>query len=310
MKILITGKDGLVGHALNKEKDHWYNHDFIFVGRNECDLTNANEVETLFKIVKPDWVIHTAAKVGGIGGNMSNPAQYFYDNILMNSHIIHYACKYNVSKLLAFSSVCVFPDNLPILKEELMHEGHPFHTQFAYGAAKRAIDTQITACKMQYNIKNYCSIIPCNIFGENDYYDINSGHVLPSLIHKLFIAKRNNEPLYVWGDGSPKREFIYSKDLALIIMEIIHKKDIPQRIIVSNNEEISIKNIVDILCEVANFNGPVIWQKDKPNGQLKRPSDLSILRSIIGDFKYTNINEAIRNSYTWFEDNFLTARKK
>jgi GDP-L-fucose synthase len=137
-KVLVTGKNGLVGQAIQTVSCD-YNMEFIFVGREEADLTNEQDVKSLLRFFKPNYVVHTAAKVGGIGGNMNEPAAMFYDNIMMNTHVIHHAWHYGVEKLLAFSSVCVFPDGIPVLREDLMQQGEPYHTQFAYGSAKRAI---------------------------------------------------------------------------------------------------------------------------------------------------------------------------
>jgi GDP-L-fucose synthase len=300
VKILITGKNGLVGKALQSQST---NHEFVFIGREEADLTKESEVEMIFRLIKPDYVIHTAAKVGGIGGNIEGPADMFYQNMLMNSFVIHHACKYGVKKLLAFSSVCVFPDNIPVLKEDLMHKGEPFYSQFAYASAKRAIDTQIVAYKKQYGIKNYCSIIPCNIFGKDDMYNLQTGHVIPSLIAKVYAAKHNKTPLHVWGDGSAQREFIYSDDLAKIILKIIELDDIPERIIVSSDVQISIKEVVEKLCLAADFTGDVIWDTSKPNGQKSRPCDISLLNSLIGYPEYTDFDIALKKSYDWYENN-------
>ena len=306
MKILVTGKNGLMGCALQKTQTP--GHEFVFIGREEVDLTNEQEVESMFRILKPDWVIHTAAKVGGIGGNINEPADMFHKNILMNTHIIHYAYKYNVQKLLAFSSVCVFPDGIPVLREDLMQQGEPYHTQFAYATAKRAIDSQIKSYKKQYGERQYCSIIPCNIFGPEDYYNLQSGHVIPSLIHKIYLAKKNNTLLTVWGDGSAKREFIYSHDIARIVLEIINLDTIPERIIVSNNNQITIKDMVERLCYEAGYEREIIWDTTKPNGQHARPSDLTLLNSLIQKPNYTNMNMALKDSYNWFEINYPKVR--
>src|SRR3990167_4825145 len=308
MKILVTGKNGLIGTALLRASKS-LSHQVVFVGREDADLTKEDEVESLFRLVKPDWVVHTAAKVGGIGGNIKEPAAYFYQNILMNSFMIHYAWKYGITKFLAFSSVCVFPDGIPILKENLMLQGEPYYTQYAYAGAKRAIDIQIQAYKKQYGIQNYCSIIPANIFGKSDYYNLDSAHVIPSLIHKIYNAKKQNQPLKVWGDGTPKREFIYSEDLAKIIFKILDLKTIPERIIISNDTQLTIREVVEKLCVAAQFKGEVIWETDKPKGQLARPSDLSLLRSFIVNPLYTKAEEALAASFRWFEENYASARK-
>jgi GDP-L-fucose synthase len=306
MKVLVTGKNGLVGNAIKNEAK---GHEFIFVGRENGDLTSEQDVEEIFQTHKPDWVIHTAAKVGGIGGNLMNAASFYRDNILMNTHIIHNAWKYNVKKLVVFSSVCCFSPKLEIMREDYFHEGEPYEANASYGWSKRMVDIQISAYKKQYGIKNYCSFIPNNIFGPNDLYNLETGHVLPCLIHKLYLAKKNGTSFNIWGDGTPRREFIYSYDLARMILKIIEMEDIPQRIIASSGIQVSIKDMVEKLCKVADFNGEVVWETEKPNGQQARRCDLSLLKSLIGDFEYTDLDKAVETSYKWFEDNYEKARK-
>jgi GDP-L-fucose synthase len=303
MKLLITGAKGLVGSAIlnNNQK-----YEIIPID-SSYDLTKEQVVESIFNRIKPDYVIHTAAKVGGVGGNKLLPATYYYENILMNSYIIHYSYKFNVKKLFVFSSVCAFPDNLKVLKENYLHFGEPskFNTEYAY--AKRMVDVQIQAYKKQFNVENYCSIIPVNIFGQNDNYNIESGHIIPSLIHKIYKAKIENADLQVWGDGTPQREFIYSVDLAKILLNLLEIQ-IPDKIIISNSIEYSIKQIVEILCEVSNFNNNILWDISKPNGQLKRPSDTTILKNLI-KYDFTDIKTSLKQSYEWFENNYTVSRK-
>lgn len=307
MRVLVTGKNGLVGKAL-QHCVHLRNHKFLFVGREEADLTKEHEVESLFKFYKPHYVIHAAAKVGGIGGNINEPAQMFTQNVLMNTFVVDKAWKYEVKKLLAFSSVCVFPDGIPVLREDLMQQGEPYHTQFAYGSAKRAIDAQIRAYKKQYGDRQFASVIPCNIFGEDDYYNLQNGHVIPSLIHKIQVAKKENKPFVVWGDGSAKREFIYSRDLAEIVIRLLDLKKIPERVIVSNPQQISIREVVEILVKMSNFNGEVVWDTTKPNGQNARPCDTTLLNSLLNDIEYTHFEVALHRAYHWFVNNQDKAR--
>jgi len=304
MKLLVTGSKGLVGSAIIKQNK---NFELIPID-SSYDLRQEEVVKNIFKLYRPDYIIHTAAKVGGVGGNKLYPGQYYYDNILMNSYIIHYSYLYQVKKLLVFSSVCAFPDNLKELKEDLLHAGEPskFNTEYAY--AKRMVDVQIQAYKKQYNINNFCSIIPVNIFGENDNYNIESGHIIPSLIHKIYKAKQNNTDLQVWGDGTPEREFIYSKDLANILLQLLELNNIPDKIIISNSNGYKIKDIVEILVDCSKFNNNILWDISKPNGQLRRPSNTNLLKSLI-NYKFTDLKEAFINSYNWFEENYELARK-
>jgi GDP-L-fucose synthase len=308
MKILVTGGNGLVGNAIKKNASKNSQFDFIFVGREDYDLTKENQVESLFLRYKPNYVIHTAAKVGGIGGNMVGHADYFYQNILINSFLIHHSWKHDVEKLLAFSSVCVFPDDSQILKEDNMHNGPPFSGNFAYAFAKRMVDVQIRAYKQQHGIKNYCSIIPSNIIGTHDFYDLRHGHVLPSLIHKIYLAKKNNSDLEVWGDGKSLREFIFADDLAVALVELLKKQNIPERLTIAGDKQHSIKEIVDMLVKVSGFTGKVIFNEDKPNGQRSRQSDLSLFNSLFPNFSFTNIEEAVRISYSWFDKNYPSLR--
>jgi GDP-L-fucose synthase len=308
MKILVTGGNGLVGNAIKKAALKNPQFDFVFIGREDYDLTKENEVESLFLKHKPNYVIHTAAKVGGIGGNMIGHADYFYQNILINSFFIHYAWKHNVEKLLAFSSVCVFPNDSQILKEENMHNGPPFSGNFAYAYAKRMVDVQIRAYKEQHNIKNYCSIIPSNIIGTHDFYNLQHGHVLPSLMHKIYLAKKNNSDLEVWGDGKSLREFIFADDLAVALVDLLKKDNIPERLTIAGNKQNSIKEIVDMLVKASGFNGKVIFNGAKPNGQRNRQSDLSLFNALFPNFNFTNTEDAIRISYNWFEKNYPNVR--
>lgn len=306
--ILITGADGLVGNSLRKLQKNNKDLNFVFITRKDADLSKEDSVNLIFEKHSPEYVIHTAAKVGGIGGNMIAHADYFYQNILINSHVIHNSWKHNVKKLLAFSSVCVFPDDCQILKEENMHSGPPFSGNFAYAHAKRMVDIQIEAYKQQHGTTNYCSIIPSNIIGTHDLYNLKHGHVLPSLIHKIFLAKKNNTDLEVWGDGKSLREFVFSDDLAMALIQILRKESIPDKIIIAGRQQYSIKEIVDSLVKASNFKGDVIFNNNKPNGQRNRQSDLSLFNNLLPNFEFTNIEEAIKISYNWFESNYPNVR--
>lgn len=308
MKILMTGANGLCGSAI-KEESQSYDYDFVFVGRNFADLRNKSDVDSLFKGIRPDVVIHTAARVGGIGGNEAMHEQFFYDNILMNTNIIRACCENNVKKLFAFSSVCVFPDNLELLEEDKMHTGPVFESNFAYGYAKRMVDVHIRAAQKQYGVKNWCSIIPGNIFGKHDMYSIEHGHIIPSLTHKLYLSKQNDEDFNIWGDGQSYREFIYVNDLARILLELVDKPEIPDKIIVSGLEEYKIADVVDMMVDIAGFDGNVVYQTDKPNGQRRRPSSKKMINSLLPDFQHTEIRSGLEENWRWFCENYPNVRK-
>ncbi len=305
-KILVTGSAGLLGSAFRTIESDFPDHDFYFATRDDGDLTNAEQVSSLYQSVYPKYVIHTAAKVGGIGLNRSRPAELFYENILMNSHMIHYAYKSGVEKIVCYSSVCTFPDDAKVLKEDLQQCGKPFGDNFAYGYAKRMVDIQIKAYRQQYGV-NYCSVIPTNLYGPNDNFSLTHGHVIASLAHKCYLAKRDKSPLVIWGDGSPLREFIYSEDVARLTMAML-KIEEHDKVIISNNSEISIKDTCQLICKCMDFDGDIIFDTSKPNGQHRRPSDISRLMNIVPDLKFTNHNDGITRTVKWFVDNYPNVR--
>ena len=305
-KVLVTGGGGLVGNSI-KRLSQSYDYDFVFTTREDGDLTVESNVKDLFEKHKPNYVIHTAAKVGGIAGNLAAQADYFYQNLLMNAYMIHHAAVSNVEKFFAFTSVCVFPDGKE-MEESNMHAGPPFEANFAYAHAKRMVDVQIRAYKDQYKVNNYCSIIPGNIFGENDLFDLASGHVIPSLIHKMHKAKHEGGDFVVWGDGSAIREFLYVDDISRIILQLLAREDIPERLLISGETQYSIKEIAETLKEVAEYPREVVYDTSKPKGQAARKSNLTLLRSLFPDFEFTNLKDSLKKSYLWFEDNYPNVR--
>jgi GDP-L-fucose synthase len=308
-RILITGSAGLVGSAIKRQAAKFPEFEYIFLTRKDGDLTDLKVVECLISSYTPDYVIHAAAKVGGIGGNMAGQADYFIQNIRSNSNVIDCCHRYGVQKLLAFSSVCVFPDNLQILQEDRMHDGPPFQGNFAYAHSKRMVDVHIQALRDQHGVKNYCSIIPSNIIGTHDLYNLKHGHVLPCLIHKIYMAKRDGIDLQVWGDGKSLREFILSDDIALILLGLLAREDeIPDRLTIAGEQQNSIREIVEFLVEAADFKGGVIYDTSKPNGQRARLSDLTRFHSLFPYFRQTPTRDAIALSYKWFEENYPLVR--
>lgn len=310
MRIMITGSNGLIGSAVkNIVNKRNHNHDFFFVARKDADLSKEDEVKNLFEQVRPDYVINTAASVGGMGGNINHHAEYFYNNTLINSYIIHYCYLYNVKKLLCMSSTCVFPIKFPEFNEDLMHEGPLFESHFAYGYSKRMIDVQIRAYKQQYKINNYTCIIPGNVFGPDDSFNLIDGHVIASLIHKCYLAKKTNTPFVIWGDGTAQREFIFSYDLAKIMLDLLDSDvELPTNLLVSSDTELYIKELVATVCKVADYTN-VVWDTTKSNGQMRKKSDTSLLKRLLPDVQFTDFEESIKITWDWFCRNYESARK-
>jgi GDP-L-fucose synthase len=305
MKIIVTGGNGLVGSALRSVKDE-FGHEFIFATRKEVNLLDPASTREYFDLHKADCVIHTAARVGGIGMNIKTPAEQFTENILINTNVIDSAHRSGVKKLIAFSSVCAFPSTVSFLQEERLHDGLPYDAHQSYAYTKRMVDIQIQAYKKQYGV-NYCSIIPGNIYGENDNYNIEDGHVIPSLMHKFFLAKKDNKPVTIWGDGLSYREFVYAKDLARICVLLLEKEVLPLRLLVSGEKEIQIKEIVKTMADVFKYDN-IVWDTEKPNGQRRRPSDHTLFRAFFPDYKFEDFNKTLEIAIKWFQENYPNVR--
>jgi GDP-L-fucose synthase len=301
-KILVTGGYGLVGSEFNKPN-------YIPLSSSEVDLRIRNEVDNILEKIKFDGIIHCAGKVGGVGGNMSYKGEFFYDNIMMNTNVIESARQHNIDNLVVFLSTCVFPDNVDYpLTEKKIHLGPPHFSNDAYAYAKRMADIQIRAYREQYGL-NYKSVIPTNIYGPNDNYNIKNGHVIPSLIHKCYLACENKTPLTIWGTGKPLREFIFSKDVAKLTEWVLENYNEPEPIILSTSDEISIKDVVDIIIELMNFKGNVIWDSSKPDGQFRKPSDNSKIKSYLPDFKFTPLYDGLKETIEFFKKHYIFLRK-
>lgn len=304
MKILITGASGLVGSQFKSEK-------YESPSSKELNLLNENSVSDYLKSKKGEieGIIHCAAKVGGVKANMDYPADFTYQNLKMNTSIIEEARKSGIKKLISFSSTCVFPDKVEYpLTPEKIHLGPPHSSNYGYAYSKRMADIQIQSYREQYGV-NYFTVIPCNIYGPNDNYDLHNGHVVPSLIHKFYLAERQKKEVTIWGDGSPLREFIYSEDVKDLVEILYDTYNNASPVILSSGNEIPIKDLVYFIADTYGYTGRILWDKSKPNGQHRKPSDNSVIRSIVPDFKFTPIEEGIKKSVDWFIENYKEARK-
>ena len=296
---LVTGATGLVGSCIRAK------HRLS----SQNDLREKDVAESLFCQLSPRYVVHCAAKVGGLGANMSKKGEFFYDNIMMNTNVLEAARKAGVEKLVAFLSTCVFPDVVEYpLDATKIHQGEPHVSNYPYAYAKRMLDVQIRAYREQYEV-NYTSVIPTNIYGPRDNFSVTDGHVIPALIHKCYLARERGTAFEVWGTGSPLREFIYSEDVGQITEWILKNYDGEDPIIISTSQETSIRDIVDIIVSALNFKGKVVWRKEKPDGQFRKPSDNTLLTSLLLEFSFTPIDEGIEKTTRWFEENYEILRR-
>ena len=308
-KLLITGGSGLVGSEFKNSS--------ILINSKICDLRITKDVDTLFANLTDqsqgqdtvDRVIHCAAKVGGVSANMKYKGDFFYENVMINTNVIEACRKFGVKKLVSFLSTCVFPDQIDYpLTEAKIHLGPPHTSNDAYAYAKRMADIQIRSYREQYGL-NYKSVIPCNVYGPNDNYDLENSHVLPAIIHKCYLAKKNNSPLTIWGNGESLREFIFSKDVAFLSEWVLENYDEEEPIILSSSEEVSIKQLVNLVVELMEFEGEVIWDESKPNGQYRKPSDNSKIKKYLPNFEFTSLREGLKETIDFVKNNYSLIRK-
>jgi GDP-L-fucose synthase len=293
-KIVVTGGSGLVGKALKK-----YLPNAVYLSSKDFDLTHEDEVKSMYLKHKPDIVIHLAAKVGGIIDNITKPAEYFTENILMNTLLLEYAHKNNTKRFIGILSTCIYPDVMKEypMKEKDLHLGPPTQTNFSYGYAKRSLAVQIDAYNKQYGT-NYQYLIPCNLYGLDDKDNESNSHFITALIKKIYDANINGDDyITLFGDGTPLRQFMYADDFAKVIFQVI-ENNIFNNFNVATPENLSIKEMAEIAldaCDSKHLN--IIWDTSKPNGQFRKDVSIDILKNNISNFTPTPLYEGIKNIY-------------
>jgi len=305
MRILVTGGSGMVGSAF-KSVDT--DHELILVGSKDYNLKNETHVRKMIKTTRPDSIIHLAAKVGGIKGNMSYMSDFFYDNIKINTNVLNESRKFGIKKVLSLLSTCVYPGNPSYpLTEDQIHNGEPHESNFGYAYAKRMLEVQSRAIRKQYGLK-YITAIPNNIYGENDNFDLENGHVLPAIIRKVYEAKLTGSSPVFWGSGRPLREFTYSYDIATALINLAENYEDVSPVNIGKTGEISILSVVEKICNILEFEGKVTWDIEKPEGQYRKPSDNNLFLNIYPNFKYTDINEGLQKTCNWFLNHYPNIR--
>lgn len=313
MKIIVTGGDGLVGRSLyTLTNDSQLKHEFIYLNKKDCDLRNDLHVDKLFNYYKPDIVIHLAAKVGGLFFNIDSNYNMFIDNNKINTNILEACKKYNIKRLINILSTCIYPDNTtyPLSSKNILN-GKPHDSNSGYSHAKRFlyIGSQLLTNISDIHIVN---LTPTNLYGFNDNFNLTSSHVLPALIHKTYIAKNNNSNLIIKGNGESLRQFVFSNDLAVIILffiDCVLEKQFNELIIGPPIEhEISIKNLVNNIVSQFNFKGNVIYDTHYNNGQLKKTVDSTELLRYMPDFKFTPLDIGLKYTIKFFIENYNSLR--
>ncbi|KAG9307970.1 hypothetical protein JVU11DRAFT_12039 [Chiua virens] len=319
--VLVTGGTGLVGKAIEYVIEHepegsrfgkQPGEKWIFASSRDADLKDPKQTLQLFERHQPTHVIHLAALVGGLFANRERKATFLRDNMLINENILNTAHIKKTDKVISCLSTCVFPDKVEYpLTEEKVHLGPPHDSNFGYAYAKRMVDVQNRAYKEEFGC-NFTSAIPTNVFGPHDNFDLKHAHVMPALIHKCYIAKKNGTPFQVLGDGSPLRQFIYSRDLAKLFIWQLREYDSVEPVIfsVDEKEEVSIRQLANMVVDALEYPGKPIFENElKDNGQDRKPASNAKLMSLIGpDFKFTPFDIALKETVEWFLANISNAR--
>ena len=300
MSVLITGGSVLLGSHLNIK-------DSYKPSSKELNLLNYSELERFIETNNIKKIVHCAALVGGVHANESKMYDFFNLNLQINMNIIN-ACKiFNLQNSVFILSTCILPAKGPFpLNEQMLHDGEPHYTNYGYAYAKRMLEVGARCMLKQYGTKIMC-IIPCNFYGANDNYDIEYGHVIPSLIHKCYLAIKNNTDLIIWGSGICEREFINVKDLAYVIEQLTNtgdKIDYPSSMIVSTNKSYSIESLTKLIVQKMNFKGNVIFDKTKPSGILKKPTDISLFMKYFPNYNYISLEDGLDFSIDYFTKNY------
>ena len=309
-RVIVTGGGGFLGSFVIEKLKQRGANDIFIPRKRDYDLTDRLAIERLYDDAlqgvdpKNVVVIHLAANVGGIGANREHPAEFFYDNIIMGVELMHHAYKHGVGKFVATGTVCAYPKFTPVpFKEDDLWNGYPEETNAPYGLAKKMMLVQAQSYRQQYDF-NSIFLLPVNLYGPRDNFNLQTSHVIPALIRKAVEAgERGEKELMVWGDGSPTREFLYVEDAADAIVTAAEKYDGDQPVNLGSGYEISIKDLSELIVKMTGFEGKLVWQTDKPNGQPRRGLDVSRAKEYFGWSAQVSFEEGLRRTIEWYRNN-------
>jgi GDP-L-fucose synthase len=303
-RICVTGGAGFLGTNLIANLKAKGANDIFIPTIEEYDLVDRDAISRMLTDSQPDVIIHLAAHVGGIGANREHPAEFFYDNLMMGVQLMHQAYERGVEKFVAIGTVCAYPKFTPVpFREDDLWIGYPEETNAPYGLAKKMLLVQSQAYRDQYGY-NSIFLLPVNLYGPGDNFNPRSSHVIPALIRKCVEAKENNEDhIVVWGDGSPTREFIYVTDAAEGIALAAERYNESDPVNIGSGFEISIKDLAEKIARMTGFEGELVWDTSKPNGQPRRALDTSRAREKFGFEAKTDFEEGLQQTIDWYREN-------
>ncbi len=303
-RILVTGGAGFLGKQVIEQlcQAGAQREKITIVRSRNCDLRVLEHCQQA--VEQQDIIIHLAAHVGGIGLNREKPAELFYDNLMMGAQLIHVAQQAGIEKFVCVGTICAYPKFTPVpFKEDDLWNGYPEETNAPYGIAKKALLVQLQSYRQQYGF-NGIYLLPVNLYGPEDNFDPRSSHVIPALIRKVHEAQqRGDQNLPVWGDGSPTREFLYSTDAARGIVMATQSYDDSEPVNLGTNYEISIRDLVELICELMGFDGKIVWETDQPNGQPRRCLDTTRAKEAFGFTAQMGFEQGLKNTIDWYRMN-------
>lgn len=303
-RVLVTGGAGFLGSFV-VERLEAAGCSSVSVPRSaDHDLVDAGAVRRLYRETRPDVVLHLAARVGGIGANMENPGRFFYDNLMMGVHLIEEGRKAGLEKFVQAGTICSYPKHTPVpFREEELWNGYPEETNAPYGVAKKALLVQLQAYRQQYGFKGIY-LLPVNLYGPRDNFDLETSHVVPALIRKCVEAKEEGrDRIVVWGSGEPSREFFYVEDCAEAFLLAAEHYDGPEPVNLGTGHEIRIRELVGLIADLTGFEGEIVYDRSRPDGQPRRALDVSRADERFGFRARISLEEGLRRTIDWFLEN-------
>lgn len=306
-RVIVTGGAGFLGSVVVNRLRTLGASEVIVPRTREHDLRELEPIRQLLDTARPDVVIHLAARVGGIGANREHPADFFYDNLMMGVQLLHESYRRGIEKFVAIGTVCSYPKFTPVpFKEADLWNGYPEETNAPYGLAKKMLLVQSQAYRQQYGY-NSLFLLPVNLYGPGDNFDPASSHVIPALIRKAVEAQAaGRHELVVWGDGSPTREFLYVDDAATGILLAAERYNDSEPVNLGSSHEISIRDLTTLIAKLTGFEGEIVWDASKPNGQPRRKLDVALAKERFGFVSQTTFEDGLRKTIDWYRQSTST----
>jgi GDP-L-fucose synthase len=300
-RIAVTGAGGFLGSFVLEQLAVRGYDNVVSVRQKDYDLTHEADVERFYDAVKPDIVLHLAAEVGGIGANRDNPGRYFFANMAMGLHLIEGARRHGIKKFVQTGTICAYPKFTPVpFKEDDLWNGYPEETNAPYGIAKKSLLVMCQSYRQQYGL-NAIYLLPVNLYGPRDNFHLHTSHIIPAIVRKCVEAKeRGDREIVAWGTGNVSREFLYVEDCALGLVLAMERYDLPEPMNLGNGQEVTIRQAIETIARLVGFEGKIVWDPTKPDGQPRRCLDVSRASERIGFVAQTPFEEGLRRTIDWF----------